>query len=91
MCFSNAALGLLLDDVIHTMYRVVFFLFLPNFSTKKKIANQPITAAVPVNLVNKKGCDWLIGGFLFGTENGWEQLKSPPCISKQYIIINNGP
>ena len=31
-----------------------FWLFLPNFSTKKKIANQPIIAAVPVSLVNKK-------------------------------------
>ena len=54
------------------------WLFPPNFSTKKKTANQPITAAVPVNLANKKGCDWLIGSFLFGTEIGWEQLKNHP-------------
>ena len=47
-----------------------FELSITNFSTKKKIANQPITAAVPVNLVNKKGYDWLIGSFLCGTEIG---------------------
>ena len=47
------------------------FLIAPfNFSTKKKTANQPITPAVPVNLVNKKGCDWLIEDFLLGTEIG---------------------
>ena len=44
-------------------------------TTKKKTANQPIIAAVTVNLVNKKGCDWLIGGFIFGTEIGEGQLK----------------
>ena len=36
-----------------------------NFSTKKKTANQPIRAAVPVNPVSKKGRDWLLGGFSF--------------------------
>ena len=45
----------------------------PNFSTKKKIVNQPITATVPVNPVSKKGCDWLLGGFLIGTEIGGYQ------------------
>ena len=38
-----------------------------------KIANQPITAAVPVNPVTKKGRDWLLGSFLFGTEIGGYQ------------------
>ena len=33
----------------------------PNFSTKKKTANQPIRAAVPVNPFTKKGCDWMLG------------------------------
>ena len=39
-----------------------FSLVPPDFSTKKKIANQPITAVVPVNPVTKKGRDWLLGG-----------------------------
>ena len=43
-------------------------------------ANQPMTAAVSVNHDTKKGPDWLLGNFLFGTEIGWEQLKKPPCI-----------
>ena len=30
----------------------------PNFSTKKKTAKQPITAAVPINPVTKEGRDW---------------------------------
>ena len=51
-----------------------------NFTSKKKTANKPITAAVPVNLANKKGCDWLIGGLLFGTEIGAGQLNKSPCI-----------
>ena len=38
----------------------------------------PITAAVPVNLDNKKGCDCLIGGFLFCNEIGEGQLKNHP-------------
>ena len=45
-----------------------------------KIANQPIPAAVSVNPVTKKGHDWLLGNFLFGTEIGESQLKKPPCI-----------
>ena len=44
-----------------------------------KIANQPITAAVAVYPVTKKGRDWLLGSFLFGTETwGWmlsEKIK----------------
>ena len=40
------------------------------FSTKKKTAMQAITAAVPVNPVTKKSNNWLLGGFLFGTEIG---------------------
>ena len=35
------------------------------FSTKKKINNQPIRAAVPVYPVTKKGRDWLLGVFFF--------------------------
>ena len=48
-------------------YRVVFFSLRvpPNFSTKKKIANQPIRAGVLVNPLSKKGRDWLLGGFSF--------------------------
>ena len=42
----------------------------PHFSTKKKTANQPTTAAVPENHVTEKGLDWLLSDFLFGTEMG---------------------
>ena len=50
-------------------YRVVFLTGPPpNFSTKKKTANQPTTAAVPENHATKKGRDWLLSDFLFGTE-----------------------
>ena len=45
----------------------------PNFSTKQKTAYQPIRAAVPVDPATKKGRDWLLGGFLFGTETGGYQ------------------
>ena len=46
------------DVILFTMmYRVVFLTGLPNFSTKKKTANQPTTAAVPENPVTKKGRD----------------------------------
>merc|ERR1712074_252850 len=47
---------------------------------RKSPISQSQLAAVPVNLVNKKGCDWLIGGFLFGTEIGEGQLKKSPCM-----------
>ena len=47
---------------------MVFLTGPPNFSTKKKTANQPTTAAVPENPVTKKGRDWLLSDFLFGTE-----------------------
>ena len=40
----------------------------------------PITAAVPENPVTKKGRDWLLSNFLFGTEIGKGQLKKTPCI-----------
>ena len=57
-------------------YRVVFLTGPPpNFSTKKKTANQPTTAAVSENPVTKKGHDWLLSNFLFGTEIGEGQLK----------------
>ena len=54
------------------IYRVGFFFSLvpPNFSTKKKTANQPIRAAAPVNPLTKKGRDWLLSMFFFGTEIG---------------------
>ena len=49
------------------------------------IVNQLITAAVSVN--PKKGPDWLLGNFLFGTEFGEGQLKKPPCMST--FVANN--
>ena len=73
------------------MYRVIFLTGPPNFSTKKKIVNQPITVAVPENLVNKKGCDWLIGDFLFGTEIRGRQLKKSPCILSLFTLSLTGP
>ena len=39
--------------------------------------NQPITVAVLVNPVTKRG-DWLIGNFIFGTEIREGQLKNHP-------------
>ena len=56
-----------------------FSLVPPNFSTKMKIANQPITAAVPVYPVTKKGRDWLLGSFLIGIEIRGYQWKKSPC------------
>ena len=49
---------------------VVFLTGPPSFSTKKKI--------VSGNHVTKKGPDWLLGNFLFGTEIGQGQLKNHP-------------
>ena len=46
-------------------YRVVFFTGTPRFQYQKKTANQPIRAAVLINLFTKKGHDWLLGGFSF--------------------------
>ena len=55
-----------------------FSLVPPDFSTINKNVNQPITAAVQVNPVTKKGRDWLLGGFLFGTEIvGYQGGKHP--------------
>ena len=51
----------------------VIFIGPSYFSIKKKTAKQPITAAVPVNPVIKKSNNWLLGGFLFGTEIGGYQ------------------
>ena len=65
------------------LYSVFFLLVPPNFSTKKKTANQPIRAAVPVNPVTKKGCDWLLDSFLIGTEIGGYQWKKSPCTTAQ--------
>ena len=39
--------------------------------------------------VTKKGCDWLLGGFLSGTEiegRGGVALKNPPCMIKVTIV-----
>ena len=52
------------------LYRVVFSLVPPIFSTKKRTASQPITAAVPINPASKKDHNRLLGDFLFGTEIG---------------------
>ena len=43
----------------------------PISAPKRKL---PITAAVSVNPVTKKGLDWLLGNFLFGTEIGKGQF-----------------
>merc|ERR1712105_260462 len=52
---------------------------------RKSPISQSELAAVPVNLVNKKGCDWLIGGFLFGTKIGEGQLKKSPCMLERHL------
>ena len=57
------------NENFRELRRYRFFLLVPpNFSTKKKIANQPITAAVPLNPVAKKARYWMLGSFLFGSE-----------------------
>ena len=58
---------------------------LPNFSSKKKIANQPITVAVSVNPVTEKGPDWMLGNFLLGIEIGEGHLKEPPCMLYDFL------
>ena len=51
----------------HEICDVIFNQYF-KFEYIKKTANQPITASVAENPANKKGCDWLIGGFLIGTK-----------------------
>ena len=48
----------------------------PNFSTKKKTANQPITAFLINKIYWNSSCVWLIGG---GGTSGGGQLKKSPC------------
>ena len=51
--------------------------------TKNKISNPLITAALPENPVTKKGRDWLLGGFQFGTEiGGTSGKKITPYITE---------
>ena len=57
------------------------------FSTKKKINNQPIRAAVPVYPVTKKGRDWLLGGFFLYWNWGSTGEKNPPCITSFFASI----
>ena len=53
---------------------LAFFTGAPQFHFQKEnrqaLPKQPIRATVPGNPVTKKGRDWLLGGFLFGTEIG---------------------
>ena len=71
-------------DDIDNIYRVVFLTRPPppNFSTKKKIAKQPITAFLSYRIFWNYSCGWLIGSFLFATEIRGGQLKKPPCMSR---------
>ena len=61
---------------------VFFSLVPPKLSTKKKTANQPFTTAVSENPVTKKGHDWLLGNFLFGTEIREGQIKKTQPVAK---------
>ena len=56
----------------HISYRV-FSKCTPFSSISVPKRKPPITTAVPVNPVVKKGHDWLLGGFLVGTEIGGYQ------------------
>ena len=58
----------------------------PQFQHQKKIANQPITTAVSENPVTKKGHNWLLGNFLFGTEIGEGQLEKTPSIMMTIML-----
>ena len=55
------------------IYRVLFLLFLPIFSTKMKNNGQPIRDSVPWNFRCTKDPCWLNIVFLFGTENWADQ------------------
>ena len=57
-----------------------FYLALPNFSTKMKIAKQPIMVFLSNRIFWNSSFDCLIGNFLFVIEIGECQLKKPPCI-----------
>ena len=43
---------------------------------------QPTRTSFPRNFQCKKAPRWLSNFFHFGTENGADQLKKPPCINK---------
>ena len=69
-----------------------FSLVPPGFSTKKKTANQPIRAAVLINLFTKKGHDWLLGGFYFWCQNWGVPVKKnrpvcEPILSKNMFLV----
>ena len=60
------------------MYRVVFYLALPYFSTKKKITSQSQLLFQKILLLTtKKGHDWLLGNFLFATETQCVNTRNP--------------
>ena len=46
---------------------------------------ETVEGAAP-DRVNKKGCDWLIDGFLFGTEIGEGHLKNHPVKELNFMI-----
>ena len=55
-------------------------------TTKKKTANQPITAFLINKIYWNSSCDWLIGGFLFGTKNLGGKLKNHRVNASVYAL-----
>ena len=64
-----------------------FSLVPPDFSTKKKTANQPIRAAVLINPFTKKGHDWLLGGFSFWYWNWGVPVKKTTLYNYDIAMI----
>ena len=63
------------------------FLVTPNLSNTKT-AKQPSSTENPVN---KKGIDWLLGGFLFGTEIGGSSKKITLYLSLSFCRSGHVP
>ena len=63
--------------VKNVKYRVVFFNCPSPISVPKR---KPPSSQSQHRIYWNSSCDWLICGFLFGTEIGEGQLKKPPCI-----------
>ena len=70
------------------IYRVLFLLFLPIFSTKMKKNGQPIIDSVPWNSCCTKDPRWLNNVFLFSIEVWAEHLEKTPCIWNLQIAIS---
>ena len=74
--------------ILRLLLSRVIFLVRPNLSNKKP-AKQPSSSTE--NPVNKKGIDWLLGGFLFGTEIGGSSKKITLYLSLSFCWSGHVP